>query len=78
MKNQMANLSLKVFVLYVHREYSTHEIAKILGVSQRTVSGHLKKIELTSRSLKILIQKQKKLNLLNAQSKQQELKLGRI
>jgi predicted DNA-binding protein YlxM (UPF0122 family) len=71
------SLSLKIFVLYIHREYSSTEISSMLSISVRAVAYHLKKIEGTSRTLKIMIRKQRKLNLMNAQSKQQELKLGR-
>ncbi|CAH1215236.1 hypothetical protein PAECIP111891_04235 [Paenibacillus allorhizoplanae] len=77
MKNEVASLSLIVFVLYVHREYSTTEISVMLSVNVRTVAYHLKKIEGTCRTLKIMIRKQRKLNQLNARSKQEELKLGR-
>lgn len=74
MKAKTVCTSLKVYVLYVHREYSTPEIAIILGTSVRTVLDHLNKAEATSRLLAMSIRKQRKLNMLNAHSKQQELK----
>jgi transcriptional regulator len=77
MSAKKASLMLKVFVLYVHREYSTYEIAIMLGMSAANIGIILKKIEKTSRTLAVVIRKQKKLNFINAQSKMQEQKLGR-
>lgn len=68
-------MMLKVYVLYVHRQYSCKEIGRILGVSDVTALNYLNEIKKISPILAKAIRKQKNWNIQNSSYKGAE---GRI
>jgi predicted DNA-binding protein YlxM (UPF0122 family) len=70
------SLTMKIVTLYLHRDSSRVEIAKLLGISIDTVGSHLEKAGKISPDIGKKISKQRKRNIEESGTKGHELSIG--